>query len=281
MNPPDSMTDDVARALAEDIGEGDVTADLIPATRQATAYLITRDAMVLAGRPYMAETFRQLDPSIEIQWHADEGEWLGAGAQIATCIGSARALLTGERTALNFVQCLSAVATKTRVLARLLDDTPAALFDTRKTLPGLRMAQKYAVRVGGGQNHRIGLFDQVLIKENHIAAAGGLTEAVEAAKKLHPEVKIQVEVETVEELFEAFAANPDIIMLDNFDCDGLRLAVQERKKRGLQAIELEASGGITAENLSAVGATGVDRISLGTLTKDISAVDLSMRVELS
>ena len=281
MTPPESMPDEVARALAEDIGNGDVTADLIPAERQAKAQLITREAMVLAGSPYMQETFRQLDPNVDIQWHASEGDKLEPGACIATCVGPARALLTGERTALNFVQCLSAVATKTRALAHLLNGTPAALFDTRKTLPGLRMAQKYAVRIGGGMNHRIGLFDQVLIKENHIAAAGGLTEAVQAAKRFHPDLKIQVEVETIQELFEAFEAEPDIIMLDNFDCEGLKFAVQERNSKGLMAIELEASGGITADNLAAIGATGVDRISLGTLTKDISAIDLSMRVELS
>jgi nicotinate-nucleotide pyrophosphorylase (carboxylating) len=281
MRPPDSMADDVARALAEDLGDGDVTADLIPTTRHARATLITRDPMVLAGRPYMTETFHQIDPTVAITWYANEGDWLQEGACIATCEGPARSLLTGERTALNFVQCLSAVATKTRQLSRLLDGTAARLFDTRKTLPGLRMAQKYAVRVGGGLNHRIGLFDQVLIKENHITAAGGLTAAVKAAKVLHPNIKIQVEVETLAELYEAFDAQPDIIMLDNFDSDGLRFAVQERMKQGLTEIELEASGGITENNLAAIGATGVDRISLGTLTKDISAIDLSMRVELS
>lgn len=281
MMAPDSLRDDVRRALAEDLGSGDVTADLIPIDRHATAALITRDAMVLAGQPYVRETFAQIDPSVTLEWFADEGNAVAAGTQLATLRGPARALLTGERTALNFLQCLSAVATKTRQLAAALEGTPAKLFDTRKTLPGLRLAQKYAVRVGGGYNHRIGLFDQVLIKENHIAAAGGLTEAVRAAQLLHPEVKIQVEVETHAELMEAFAAKPDIIMLDNFDLDGLKLAVVERQTLGLVDIELEASGGITEANLAEIGQTGVDRISLGTLTKDISAIDLSMRVELS
>jgi len=281
MMTPDSLRDDVRRALAEDLGSGDVTADLIPIDRHATAALITRDAMVLAGQPYVRETFAQIDPSVTLEWFADEGDAVAAGTQLATLRGPARALLTGERTALNFLQCLSAVATKTRQLAAALEGTPAKLFDTRKTLPGLRLAQKYAVRVGGGYNHRIGLFDQVLIKENHIAAAGGLTEAVRAAQLLHPEVKIQVEVETHAELMEAFAAKPDIIMLDNFDLDGLKLAVVERQTLGLVDIELEASGGITEANLAEIGKTGVDRISLGTLTKDISAIDLSMRVELS
>jgi len=281
MMAPDSLRDDVRRALAEDLGSGDVTADLIPIDRHATAALITRDAMVLAGQPYVRETFAQIDPSVTLEWFADEGDAVAAGTQLATLRGPARALLTGERTALNFLQCLSAVATKTRQLAAALEGTPAKLFDTRKTLPGLRLAQKYAVRVGGGYNHRIGLFDQVLIKENHIAAAGGLTEAVRAAQLLHPEVKIQVEVETHAELMEAFAAKPDIIMLDNFDLDGLKLAVVERQTLGLVDIELEASGGITEANLAEIGQTGVDRISLGTLTKDISAIDLSMRVELS
>ena len=281
MMAPNSLKDDVRRALAEDLGSGDVTADLIPIDRHATAALITRDAMVLAGQPYVRETFAQIDPSVTLEWFADEGNAVAAGTQLATLRGPARALLTGERTALNFLQCLSAVATKTRQLAAALEGTPAKLFDTRKTLPGLRLAQKYAVRVGGGYNHRIGLFDQVLIKENHIAAAGGLTEAVRAAQLLHPEVRIQVEVETHAELMEAFAAKPDIIMLDNFDLDGLKLAVVERQTLGLFDIELEASGGITEANLAEIGQTGVDRISLGTLTKDISAIDLSMRVELS
>ena len=278
---PDNIASDVARALSEDIGSGDVTADLITAEQTATATLITRDPMVLAGRPYVIETFRQLDPKVVITWDADDGDTICAGARIARFQGPARALLSGERTALNFLQCLSAVATQTARLCKLLEGTQARLFDTRKTLPGLRLAQKYAVQVGGGSNHRIGLFDQVLIKENHIAAAGSITAAVASAKRLHPDVKIQVEVENFAELYEAFAALPDIIMLDNFAAEDLEAAVTLRRDAGLQQIELEASGGITAANLAAIGATGVDRISLGTLTKDISAIDLSMRVELS
>lgn len=278
---PTTVAADVRRALDEDIRTGDVTADLIPADADAHASLLTRDPMVIAGIPYAEEVFRQLDSRVGIDWLVREGDHIEANTHLARFTGPARALLTGERTALNFIQMLSAVASRTRDLAMLVKGTPARVFDTRKTIPGLRDAQKYAVKVGGGDNHRIGLFDQILIKENHIASAGSITQAIQAARQMHPTIKVQVEVETFVELEEAFNAQPDIIMLDNFDINALKEAVQQRANAGLQHIELEASGGITEENLSAIGTTGVDRISLGTLTKDIRAIDLSMRVELS
>ena len=242
---------------------------------------MTREAMVVAGLPYATETFAQVDPRVVITWLVNEGDAINAGSQLAIFEGPARALLTAERTALNFIQLLSAVATRTHQLAQLLDGTSAKLFDTRKTLPGLRDAQKYAVKVGGGENHRIGLFDQILIKENHIAASGSITQAIKTARRLHPNVKVQVEVETFEELDEALAAQPDIIMLDNFDTQVLQQALSRRSATQCDYIEFEASGGITEENLREIGLSGVDRISLGTLTKDIRAIDLSMRVELS
>jgi len=242
---------------------------------------MTREAMVVAGLPYATETFAQVDPRVVITWLVNDGDAINAGSQLAIFEGPARALLTAERTALNFIQLLSAVATRTHQLAQLLDGTSAKLFDTRKTLPGLRDAQKYAVKVGGGENHRIGLFDQILIKENHIAASGSITQAIQTARRLHPNVKVQVEVETFEELNEALAAQPDIIMLDNFDTQALRQALSRRSATHCDHIEFEASGGITEENLREIGLSGVDRISLGTLTKDIRAIDLSMRVELS
>lgn len=278
---PTTVAADVRRALDEDIRSGDVTADLIPESTQGHASLITRDAMVVAGIPYADEVFTQVDAQVRIDWHVNEGERIDANTKLATLTGPARALLTGERTALNFIQLLSAVATRTHDLAMLLDGTNARLFDTRKTVPGLRDAQKYAVKVGGGENHRIGLFDQILIKENHIAAAGSITQAIQVARQMHPTIKVQVEVETFAELNEALASKPDIIMLDNFDIEALRHAIQLRAQSGLEQIEFEASGGITEQNLAEIGATGVDRISLGTLTKDIRAIDLSMRVELS
>ena len=278
---PTTVAADVRRALDEDIRSGDVTADLIPESTQGHASLITRDAMVMAGIPYADEVFTQVDAKVRIDWHVKEGELIDANTKLATLTGPARALLTGERTALNFIQLLSAVATRTHNLATLLHGTDAKLFDTRKTIPGLRDAQKYAVKVGGGENHRIGLFDQILIKENHIAAAGSITQAIQVARQMHPTIKVQVEVETFTELTEALAAQPDIIMLDNFDIEALRQAIQQRSDSGLTQIEFEASGGITEQNLAEIGATGVDRISLGTLTKDIRAIDLSMRVELS
>lgn len=278
---PRTLRADVSRALQEDIRSGDVTANLISETQTGRAVLMTREAMIVAGLPYATETFAQVDPGVVITWLVNEGDAINAGSQLAIFEGPARALLTAERTALNFIQLLSAVATRTHQLAQLLDGTSAKLFDTRKTLPGLRDAQKYAVKVGGGENHRIGLFDQILIKENHISASGSITQAIQAARRLHPNVKVQVEVETFDELDEALAAQPDIIMLDNFDTQVLQQALSRRSATQCDHIEFEASGGITEENLREIGLSGVDRISLGTLTKDIRAIDLSMRVELS
>ncbi|MFZ8883809.1 MAG: carboxylating nicotinate-nucleotide diphosphorylase [Litorivicinaceae bacterium] len=278
---PRTLPADVSRALQEDIRSGDVTADLISETQTGRAILMTREAMVVAGLPYATETFAQVDPGVVITWLVNDGDAINAGSQLAIFEGPARALLMAERTGLNFIQLLSAVATRTHQLAQLLDGTSAKLFDTRKTLPGLRDAQKYAVKVGGGENHRIGLFDQILIKENHIAASGSITQAIQTARRLHPNVKVQVEVETFEELDEALAAQPDIIMLDNFDTQALQQAFSRRSATQCDHIEFEASEGITEENLREIGLSGVDRISLGTLTKDIRAIDLSMRVELS
>jgi nicotinate-nucleotide pyrophosphorylase (carboxylating) len=282
MHPvPSTLSADVNRALQEDIRSGDVTADLIPGAQTGRAVLITREAMIVAGLPYATETLAQVDPEVIVTWLVHEGDAIKAGSQLAIFIGPVRSLLTAERTALNFIQLLSAVATRTYHLTKLLDGTSAKLFDTRKTLPGLRDAQKYAVKVGGGESHRIGLFDQILIKENHIAASGSITQAVQSARRLHPRLKVQVEVETLEELDEALATKPDIIMLDNFDTRALQQALRRRSAAHCDHIEFEASGGITEENLREVGLSGVDRISLGTLTKDIRAIDLSMRVELS
>jgi len=278
---PRTLRADVSRVLQENIRSGDVTADLISETQTGRSVLMTREDMIVAGLPYATETFAQVDPGVVITQLVNEGDAINAGSQLAIFEGPARALLTAERTALNFIQLLSAVATRTHQLAQLLDGTSAKLFDTRKTLPGLRDAQKYAVKVGGGESHRIGLFDQILIKENHIAASGSITQAIQTARRSHPNVKVQVEVETFEELDEALAAQPDIIMLDNFDTQALQQALSRRSATQCDHTEFEASGGITEENLKEIWLSGVDRISLGTLTKDIRASDLSMRVELS
>ena len=254
MHPiPSTLSADVSRALQEDIQSGDVTTDLIPEAQTGRAVLITRESMIVAGLPYATETFAQVDPKVVVTWLVDESDAIEAGSQLAIFEGPARALLTAERTALNFIQMLSAVATRTHQLAQLLEGTSATLFDTRKTIPGLRDAQKYAVKVGGGENHRIGLFDQILIKENHIATSQSITQAIQSARRLHPRVKVQVEVETFEELDEALAAQPDIIMLDNFDTQALQQALSRRSATQCDHIEFEVSGGITEENLREIG----------------------------
>jgi nicotinate-nucleotide pyrophosphorylase (carboxylating) len=264
----------VAAALAEDIGAGDWTALLTPEGVTSRASVISRGEAVLAGVPWFAGCFRRLDPRVRIDWKAREGEVMPRGAEVCSLEGDTRALLTGERTGLNFLQTLSAVATSTRRYVDKVRGTHAAIVDTRKTLPGLRLAEKYAVRVGGGVNHRLGLYDGVLIKENHIAAAGGVTRALESARKVAPSgVWIQIEVETLEQLKEAIAAGAKMILLDNMTTDEMREAVGITAGRA----ELEASGGISLENVRAIAETGVDRISIGALTKDIDAVDLSMR----
>ena len=264
----------VAAALAEDVGTGDLTAQLTPQGRQAHAAVISRNNAVICGRPWFDAVFRQLDPAVIIEWAVGEGSQVTANTRLCTLTGDTRALLTGERTALNFLHTLTAVATVTRSYADAVKGTRAAVLDTRKTLPGLRIAQKYAVRTAGGVNNRIGLYDGILIKENHIAAAGGVTAALRRAQSLAPQgVWIQVEVETLEQLREALAAGARMILLDNMTMAQMREAVDITAGRA----SLEASGGVTLENVGAIAATGVDRITIGRLTKDVRAPDLSMR----
>ncbi|GAB3369840.1 nicotinate-nucleotide diphosphorylase [Azotobacter armeniacus] len=266
----------VRRALAEDIGSGDLTAQLIPEGRLARARVITREATVIAGSAWVDEVFRQLDPRVAVHWEVADGERVDADKLLFSLEGPARALLSGERSALNFLQTLSAVASRCRHYADLVEGTSVRLLDTRKTLPGLRLAQKYAVTCGGCHNHRIGLFDAFLIKENHIAACGGITEAVAAARRIAPGKPVEVEVEDLQELDQALAAGADIVMLDELSLEDMYTAVRLTAGRA----KLEASGGINGDNLRRIAETGVDYISLGTLTKDIKAVDLSMRLQL-
>jgi nicotinate-nucleotide pyrophosphorylase (carboxylating) len=267
------IRDNVARALAEDIGGGDLTAQLIPLERSARARIICREPMVLCGSAWLDQVYLQIDPRVTVHWHARDGESLPRDARLCALDGPARSLLSGERTALNFLQTLSAVATRTRGFVDAIAGTGARILDTRKTLPGLRLAQKYAVRCGGGQNHRIGLYDGVLIKENHIAAAGGISRALRRATEIAAGAPIQIEVESLAQLEEAISAGARLILLDNFDVPGLREAV----RIGAGRATLEASGGVSLETVRAIAETGVQRISVGSLTKDIRAADLSMR----
>lgn len=266
----------VRRALAEDIGSGDITAQLIPADRLAHASIITREPAVLCGTAWVDAVFRQLDPRVAVHWKASDGERVQANQVLFTLEGPARALLSGERSALNFLQTLSGVATKCRHYADLVDGTSVQLLDTRKTLPGLRLAQKYAVTCGGCHNHRIGLYDAFLIKENHIAACGGIAEAINAAHRIAPGKPVEVEVESLGELKQALEAGADIIMLDELSLDDMRRAVELTAGKA----KLEASGGISESTLRTIAETGVDYISIGTLTKDVKALDLSMRLAL-
>ncbi|MGW8183574.1 MAG: carboxylating nicotinate-nucleotide diphosphorylase [Burkholderiales bacterium] len=267
---------DVAAALAEDVGSGDVTAALTPAATEARARVVARQEAVLCGQAWCEACFRTLDPGIEVRWQAKEGSQVSPGQTVCELAGNARTLLTGERTALNFLQMLSAVATATRRYVAAVAGTRAKIVDTRKTLPGLRVAEKYAVRVGGGINHRMGLYDAIMLKENHIAAFGGVRPAMAAAQKAAgPGIWIQVEVETLDQLKEALEAGATMILLDNMSPEQMREAVNINAGRA----ELEASGGITLETVRAIAETGVDRISIGSLTKDIDAVDFSMRFE--
>ncbi|HEX4332751.1 MAG TPA: carboxylating nicotinate-nucleotide diphosphorylase [Usitatibacter sp.] len=268
------VTQDVTRALAEDVGPGDLTARLVPADRAANARLMTRQDGVLCGIEWFNSTFEELDPDAEIFWHHRDGDDIVAGSSLCELEGSARALLTGERTAINFVQLLSGIATGTRAFVRAIEGTKARILDTRKTLPGLRLAQKYAVATGGGTNNRIGLYDGILIKENHIHAAGGLAQAIRIARHdVEPGMMLQVEVETLDQLKQAIDAGAKLILLDNFDLARMREAVKVAAGRA----ELEASGGVSLENVRAIAETGVDRISVGSLTKHVDALDLSMR----
>ncbi len=264
---------DVAQALQEDVGEGDVTAALIPPDHHSRAHVLTRDDAVLCGTHWFSAVFHRLDTRIEIAWRAQDGDEVLPNQEFCVLAGPTRALLTGERTALNFLQMLSGTATVTRAYARTLQGTHTRLLDTRKTIPGLREAQKYAVRCGGGYNHRLGLFDGVLIKENHIAAVGSIAGAVASAKTRYPEMQVEVEVENLAELDEAISAGADIVLLDNFTVDQLHTAVARNRGR----VRIEVSGGFDLDTLRAAAETGVDFISVGALTKHIRAVDLSMR----
>ena len=266
----------VRRALAEDVGSGDRTAALVPATQQANATVTAREAAVLCGQPWVDEVFRQLGGGVRIDWRTPEGAAVTADTVVCELAGNARALLTGERTALNFLQTLSGTATAVRPYVLAVAGTPARILDTRKTLPGLRLAQKYAVRVAGGTNHRLGLYDGILIKENHIVAAGGITAAVRAARASPAGVLVQVEVENLAEAEEALRAGPDRLLLDDMPAEELRAAVALRDRLA-PGIGLEASGNVTLANVAAIAATGVDFISVGSLTKHVRAVDLSLR----
>lgn len=271
---PADLHEVVSRALAEDIGPGDLSAALIDAGQLSHARIISRDAGVVCGRPYVQTVFDQLPGWVEITWLVEEGEQVDAGRVLCELKGYSSTLLTGERTALNFLQTLSGIATATSRFVQLVHGTRARILDTRKTLPGLRLAEKYAVRVGGGHNHRLGLFDGILIKENHIAAAGSIAAAVMRARKIAPLLtRIEVEVENPDELRQALDAGADIIMLDNFDLDMMRQAVQAVAGR----VPLEASGNVSLATARAIAETGVDYISIGSLTRNITSLDLSMR----
>ena len=272
--PLESIRADVAKAIAEDVGTGDLTAQLIPEDRWATATLITREPGVLAGQAWANLVFEQIDARCTLDWQAQDGDLLEPNQVLLKIHGPARALLTAERTAMNFLQTLSGAATTAKYYADQVAHTQVKLLDTRKTIPGLRLAQKYAVTCGGCHNHRIGLFDAFLIKENHIAACGGILAAVSAARALAPDVLLEVEVETHDELEQALAANVDRIMLDNFSLESMREAVALTNGR----VELEVSGNVTSETLVPYAETGVDYISIGALTKHCNALDLSMRL---
>ena len=261
-------------ALLEDVGTGDLTGQLVPEAGRSVARVIVREEAVLCGAPWFEGIMHAVDQAIGIEWHYAEGDVMQADTPVCTLVGPSRALLTAERAALNFLQLLSGVATATRRFVDVVEGTTAAILDTRKTLPGLRLAQKYAVRVGGGQNQRLALYDGILIKENHIAAAGGVTAALVAAKRAGGGVSIQVEVETLEQMEEALTAGATSILLDNFDLERMRAAVQQNRGRAL----LEASGGVNFDTVRAIAETGVHRISIGSLTKDIRAVDYSLRI---
>lgn len=270
------ITANVRSALVEDIGSGDITAQLIPAAQRARARIITREETIVCGTAWVDEVFRQLDAGVTVQWQVRDGERAQADQTLFTLEGPARALLSGERSALNFLQLLSGVATRCREYADLVEGTAVQLLDTRKTLPGLRLAQKYAVTCGGCHNHRIGLYDAFLIKENHIAACGGIAQAVSAAHQIAPGRPVEIEVEDLNELRQALDAGADIIMLDELSFEDIRTAVALSAGRA----KLEASGGINRDTLRAYAETGVDYISIGSLTKDVKATDLSMRLSL-
>lgn len=277
---PTDLADTVARALHEDVGSGDLTSDLVPPDCLATATVITRESAILCGTAWFDEVFRQLNPAVQVTWRVRDGDNVRAEQELCTLTGSARAILTGERTALNFLQMMSGISTQTRRLVERIKGTRARLLDTRKTLPGLRSAQKYAVVCGGGSNHRMGLYDAILIKENHIMAAGNITAAVKTALQRYPNVPLIVEVENLQEVEEAFAAGAQRLLLDNFPTHTLARAAQiaqQRRKVNLGPSLLEASGNVTLANIREIADSGVDFISIGSLTKNIASIDLSMR----
>lgn len=269
-----TIEENVRTALKEDVGNGDITAELIPAADQARARVISRQTAVICGRAWVDEVFRQVDPKVQIEWLVDDGDKVERDQVLFRLQGSARSLLTGERAALNFLQTLSGTATISHEYAQRVAGTPVRLLDTRKTIPGLRLAQKYAVSCGGCFNHRIGLYDAFLIKENHIMACGGIEQAIETARRNHPGKPVEIEVETEEQLERALVAGADIVMLDNFSPERMIAAVKQTARRA----KLEASGNITDETLLEYANTGVDYISIGALTKHCQAVDLSMRI---
>lgn len=272
---PPQVLSDVKNALIEDIGSEDVTAALLPSHLIVAAEIISREPMLVCGQAWVNEVFNQIDNKIEIEWLVSEGEWLNNPSTLCTIHGTASSILTGERTALNFLQTLSATATQTYYYAQKLKRTHTRLLDTRKTIPGLRLAQKYAVQCGGGINHRMGLYDAFLIKENHIKACGSVAHAIALARKTHKNLLVEVEVETLDELREAFDAHPDRILLDNFSLSMLEQAV---KMNNPKYCELEASGGINIDNIAEIAKSGVDFISVGAITKSIKAIDLSLLV---
>ena len=269
----EDLSASVSFALKEDIGSGDVTAGLIDSTAVASANILLREDAIICGQPWFDETFRQLDDSITVDWKIEEGSQQSAETVICVIHGNARHLLTAERAAINFLQTLSGTATVVRQYADLLEGTNATILDTRKTLPGLRLAQKYAVPFGGGENHRVGLYDRVLIKENHIAASGSISQAVAIAKQQQPDLKIEVETESLDEFRIALKTDADIIMLDNFSLQDMATAVKENKTEK----SLEASGNVSLETVRDIAETGVDYISCGALTKDVKSIDFSMR----
>ena len=281
-NPYDQFDEDLQKAfeanllsaLLEDVGTGDLTGQLVPADTRVKARVLVREEAVLCGAPWFEGVMRALDHSIRIEWNYAEGDLMEANSVVCMIDAPPRSLLTAERSALNFMQLLSGVATATRKYVEVVAGTNARILDTRKTVPGLRQAQKYAVRVGGGQNQRLALYDGILIKENHIAAAGGIPAVLAAARGLRAGVDIQIEVESLEQLLEALEHGAKSVLLDNFDLDGMREAVKVNAGRAL----LEVSGGVSLESVREIAATGVDRVSIGRLTKDVSAVDFSMRV---
>jgi nicotinate-nucleotide pyrophosphorylase (carboxylating) len=276
---PQDLEEQVARALAEDVGAGDLTAALVPRERSGRATVITREAAVICGQPWVNAVFRQIDPAVHVEWDVGEGASVAPDQLLLRLSGPARALLTGERTALNFLQTLSGTATTTRRYVELLAGLPCRILDTRKTIPGLRRAQKYAVRCGGGSNHRMGLYDGILVKENHIMAAGSIAAAVSAARAQGAKVPVEVEVETLDELRQALDAGADMALLDEFSLDDMRAAVAMNRAHPRGPMKLEASGSVSIETLRSIAETGVDFVSIGSLTKHVRAVDLSMRFD--